>query len=110
MSKMLMTLMLTLFAFGGVYAADKAADTKAADKKELTPQQQKMADCSAKNKGKTGDDYKKAQSECLKANGTPAAAAAPKTQQEKMAACSKANKGKTGDDYKKAQSECLKAS
>src|SRR6478672_8159128 len=88
MKKILMTLTLALFACGGAYAADKAADAKPADTKaadtkakEMTPQQQKMADCSKANKGKTGDEYKKAQSECLKAGGAPAAAAAPKTQQ-----------------------------
>ena len=70
-----------------------------------TPQS-RMAACSKANKGKKGDEFKKAQSECLKADS--AAAAAPVTQQQKMAACSKANKGKKGDDYKKAQSDCLK--
>ena len=71
-----------------------------------TPQQQRMATCSAQNKGKKGDDYKKAQSDCLKGNDTTAAA--PMTQQQKMAMCSKQNKGKKGDDYKKSQSDCLK--
>ena len=70
-----------------------------------TPQSN-MAACSKANKGKKGDEYKKAQRECLK--GQAAAEAAPQTQQQKMAACSKANKGKKGDDYKKAQSDCLK--
>jgi hypothetical protein len=96
MSRLINLLALSLFACGAAYAADKP----------MTPQQEKMAECSKANKGKTGDDYKKAQSDCLKADSKPAAK--PMTQQEKMAACSKANKGKTGDDYKKAQSECLK--
>jgi hypothetical protein len=73
---------------------------------DLTPQQERMKTCSAQNKGKKGDDYKKAQSDCLKGNDT--AAAAPMTPQQKMAMCSKQNKGKKGDDYKKAQSDCLK--
>ncbi len=74
-----------------------------------TAQQEKMAACAKANKGKKGDEYKKAQSDCLsgKADAAPAAAAAPMTQQEKMAACAKANKGKKGDEYKKAQSACL---
>ena len=72
----------------------------------MSSSQSRMATCSAQNKGKKGDDYKKAQSDCLK--GVDAAAAAPTTPQQKMAMCSKQNKGKKGDDYKKAQSDCLK--
>ena len=68
--------------------------------------QTKMATCSKQNKGLKGDEYKKAQSDCLK--GTTTAAAEPMTQQQKMAMCSKQNKGKKGDDYKKSQSDCLK--
>ena len=83
-------------AFQPAVAADAA----------MSSSQSRMATCSAQNKGKKGDDYKKAQSDCLK--GVDAVAAAPATQQQKMAMCSKQNKGKKGDDYKKAQSECLK--
>ena len=68
--------------------------------------QQRMAMCSTQNKGKKGDEYKQAQSACLK--GETAAAAPMMTPQEKMAMCSKQNKGKKGDDYKQAQSTCLK--
>ena len=72
----------------------------------MSSSQSKMAMCSKQNKGKTGDDYKKAQSDCLK--GVEPVAAGPMTQQQKMAMCSKQNKGKKGDEYKKAQSDCLK--
>lgn len=68
--------------------------------------QQKMADCAKANKGKKGDDYKAAQSACLKGDSV---AATPPTQQQKMAICSKQNKGKKGDDYKSAMSACLSA-
>ena len=85
-------------AFQPALAADAA----------MSSSQSKMAMCSKQNKGKTGDDYKKAQSDCLK-GVEPAAAAGPMTQQQKMAMCSKQNKGKKGDEYKKAQSDCLKA-
>ena len=85
-----------------IAAAPIAFQTARADD---TPQS-KMAACSKANKGKKGDDFKNAQSACLK--GETTAAAAPMTQQQKMAACSKANKGKKGDDYKNAQSACLK--
>jgi psiF repeat len=105
--KHLLTALALTVAAAGVFAADAAAP---AASKQLTPQQQKMADCSAANKGKKGDDYKSAQKACL--SGAPAAAAAPSaplTQQQKMAACSKQNKGKKGDDYKSAQKACLAA-
>ena len=102
--KHLITALALAIATTGVFAADAAAS------KPLTAQQQKMADCSAANKGKKGDEFKAAQKACL--SGTPAPAAAPSapmTQKEKMAACSKANKGKKGDDYKSAQKACLSA-
>ena len=97
--KQLITALALTLAAAGVFAADAAAS------KPLTAQQQKMADCSAANKGKKGDDYKNSQKACLSA----AAASTPMTQQQKMAACSKQNKGKKGDDYKNAQKACLAA-
>ena len=100
--KHLITALALTIAATGVFAADAAAS------KPLTAQQQKMADCSAANKGKKGDEYKSAQKACL--SGAPAAApSAPLTQQQKMAACSKQNKGKKGDDYKSSQKACLAA-
>ena len=45
----------------------------AAEAKDKTPQQQKMADCSKENAGKKGDEFKAAQKACL---AKPAAAAA----------------------------------
>ncbi|MET0312151.1 MAG: PsiF family protein [Burkholderiaceae bacterium] len=80
-------------AFGAAHAQDKPKNAG----------QAKMATCSKEAKGKKGDEYKNAVSECMKAE------AKPPTQQEKMAACSKGAKGKKGDDYKNAVSECLKA-
>ena len=99
--KQLITAIALSVAVAGVFAADAAAS------KPLTAQQQKMADCSAANKGKKGDEYKAAQKACL--SGEAAPASAPMTQQQKMAACSKQNKGKKGDDYKAAQKACLAA-
>ena len=103
--KQLITAIALSVAVAGVFAADAAS----APAKKLTPQQQKMADCSAANKGKTGDDYKSSQKACLSGTAAPAAASTPMTQQQKMAACSKQNKGKKGDDYKTAQKTCLAA-
>ena len=99
--KQLITAIALSVAVAGVFAADAAAS------KPLTAQQQKMADCSAANKGKKGAEYKAAQKACL--SGQAAPASAPMTQQQKMAACSKQNKGKKGDDYKSAQKACLSA-
>jgi len=99
--KQLITAIALSIAAAGVFAADAAAS------KPLTAQQQKMADCSAANKGKKGDEYKAAQKACL--SGQAAPASAPMTQKEKMAYCSKQNKGKKGDDYKAAQKACLAA-
>jgi hypothetical protein len=89
-----------------VFAAPLAFQPALAQDKAMSSSQSKMATCSKQNKGLKGDEYKKAQSDCLK--GETAAAATPMTQQQKMAMCSKQNKGKKGDDYKKAQSDCLK--
>jgi hypothetical protein len=101
--KHLITALALTVATAGVFAADAPAASK-----PLTASQQKMADCSAANKGKKGAEYKSAQKACL--SGAPAAAAsAPMTQQQKMAACSKQNKGKKGDDYKASQKACLAA-
>ena len=99
--KQLITALALTLAAAGVFAADAAAS------KPLTAQQQKMADCSAANKGKKGDEYKAAQKACL--SGQAAPASAPMTQKEKMAYCSKQNKGKKGDDFKNAQKACLSA-
>ena len=106
--KHLITALALTVAAVGVFAADTTPPAKAEGaSKPLSASQQKMADCSAANKGKKGDDYKTAQKACL--SGTPAPAAAPMTQQQKMAACSKQNQGKKGDDYKAAQKACLAA-
>ncbi|NII71554.1 hypothetical protein FHW84_000110 [Dyella sp. SG562] len=75
-------------------------------KKELTPQQQRMADCNKQATGKKGDERKAFMSSCLKGE---AAAPAKMTQQEKMKACNADTKAKTlkGDDRKKFMSSCL---
>ena len=70
--KQLITALALTLAAAGVFAADAAAS------KPLSASQQKMADCSAANKGKKGDEYKSAQKACLA--GAPAAASAPLTQ------------------------------
>ena len=117
-----------MLAFGVASAAPAAAPATAA---APAAKHTKMGDCAAANKGKKGDEYKKAVSACMKKDSaTPAAAAAPAAaapaptpapattapdatkakgaQQQKMSDCAKANKGKKGDVYKAAMSACLK--
>jgi hypothetical protein len=73
------------------------------DKKELTPQQQKMASCNkeAGSKKLAGDERKKFMSECLSADKM--------SQQEKMTMCNKqaGEKKLAGDERKKFMSGCL---
>jgi len=71
-----------------------------------TAQQQRMADCSAKNKGKKGDEYKAAQKACLSGDTKPANAS-----QERMKRCNAdaATKNLSGDARKSFMSSCLKA-
>jgi hypothetical protein len=89
-----------------------AATPQAAAKKELTPQQQRMADCSHQATGKKGADRKAFMSTCLKGKSTAAAMmpAAKATQQEKMKSCNAEAKTKAlkGADRKTFMSTCLK--
>lgn len=76
-----------------------------------TPQQQqRMAECSAKNKGLKGDAYKTAQSSCL--SGHAAETKPVNTQQERMRKCNADAGAKklAGDARKTFMSSCLKAS
>lgn len=108
MKKIIAAIIISLpFSAASVFAADPPA----------TPQQNKMAACSKENKGLKGDEFKKAQKECLSNHAMPAKDAAPAkavaatdqplNQKQKMSACSKQNKGLKGDEYKNAQKECL---
>jgi len=73
-----------------------------------TAQQQRMADCSHKNKGLTGDAYKNAQKACLAGKGETGGNA----QQERMKKCNADAGAKqlSGDARKTFMSSCLKAS
>ncbi len=78
------------------------------EKKEMTPQQKRMATCNkdAGAKKLEGDARKTFMKECLSA-GKPAAAM---TQQDKMKACNKTagEKKLAGDERKNFMSDCLK--
>ncbi|KAG0739988.1 hypothetical protein G6F24_017166 [Rhizopus arrhizus] len=93
--------------FFGAYAQTPAAPAPA---KTPTPQQQRMADCSAKNKGLKGDAYKTAQSACLSGHAAETKAVNP--QQERMRKCTADAGAKqlAGDARKTCMSSCLKAS
>lgn len=94
-----------------------------AQKKELSPQQQRMGECAHEGKGKKGDDYRQFMKECLKNKkaavaAAPAASAATKptaaaaaSQKERMKSCNAQAKDKSlkGDARKSFMSECLKA-
>lgn len=79
--------------------------------KALTPQQQRMSDCSHNSKGMKGDERSAFMSSCLKGKATPAtAAASSSSQQSKMTACNADAKTKQlkGADRKAFMSDCLK--
>ena len=108
-----------ILVLAALAAATAFAVTAAeAPKKPLTPQQQRMSDCSHESKGMKGDAHKKFMSECLKSKDAPAdvkaamakAAPAKTTQQEKMKTCNvqAGQKSLKGDERKKFMSECLK--
>ena len=104
-----------------------------AQKKELTPQQQRMGECAHEGKGQKGAEYKQFMKDCLKskkdvsaaapaaktpaaAPAVPASAAAPKqaaatSQKDKMKSCNAQAKEKSlkGDARKSFMSDCLKA-
>jgi hypothetical protein len=86
-------------------AAPVMAQTPA---KTLTPQQQRMSDCSKASAGKKGDDYKSSVSTCMK--GEPAKPALSSSQQ-RMKDCNATAKtqGLKGDPYKASVNACLKA-
>jgi hypothetical protein len=81
------------------------AAVAADEKKEMTPQQQKMASCNkeAGDKKLAGEDRKKFMSTCLSGDSKKM------TQQEKMTFCNKeaGDKKLAGEDRKKFMSSCL---
>ena len=90
----------------GAHAADDAKP-----KKELTPQQQRMSDCSKQSKGMGKDEKKTFMSACLKGEAASAPTAMT-PQQTKMKTCNADYKasGKTGKaEHDKFMKECLSA-
>ena len=67
-------------------AALCAAPALAQDKKEMTPQQQRMGDCSkqASDKGMKGDDRNAFMSTCLKGGGDKTAACNAQADEKKL--------------------------
>ena len=81
------------------------AAVAADEKKEMTPQQQKMASCNkeAGDQKLAGDERKKFMSTCLSAGGKKV------SQQDKMTSCNKeaGDKKLAGEERKKFMSSCL---
>jgi len=100
----------TILAVATIFAASALCTFAADAKKELSPQQQRMADCSSKSKGMKGDAHKTFMSDCLKGDSAATTAAAKPTQQEKMKSCNTEAGGKKlkGDERKAFMSTCLK--
>ena len=96
------SLALALAVSATAFAAPQA-------KKELTPQQQRMADCNKQATGKKGDERKAFMSSCLKGETAAASAPAMTDQQAKMKTCNADAKGKTGDARKAFMKDCLSA-
>ncbi len=78
----------------------------AQNKKPLTPQQQRLAECSVKAKGLKGDEYRKARNECLKGGAVTVKQRTP--QQQKLAQCNARAKGLKGAEFKRMRDSCLR--
>lgn len=105
MIKLFAALMLALpLAAGTAFAQDKKVEPKKEEKKEMTPQQKKMGECSTAAKGLKGDEYKKKHAECMKDEKS----AGKDEKKTKLAECSSAAKGLKGDEYKKKRDDCMK--
>jgi hypothetical protein len=99
---------ISTIAFALVVLLLSVTSARAADEpKTLTPQQQKMSDCSAQAKTKAlkGDERKTFMSDCLKADAPTAT-----SQQQKMKDCNKQATGKKGDERKEFMKHCLSGS
>lgn len=100
--------LVVAFAIGGLASAGSVYGAE--NGKQLTPQQQRMSECSkmAGEKGLKGDDRKQFMSSCLsgKSEAGPAAASG---QQDKMKSCNAeaTKQNLKGDDRKKFMSSCL---
>lgn len=90
----------------GAHAADDAKP-----KKELTPQQQRMSDCSKQSKGMSKDEKSPFMSACLKGEAASAPAKKLTPQQQKMSTCNADFKssGKKSAEHKAFMKECLAA-
>ncbi|WP_369943590.1 PsiF family protein [Xanthomonas medicagonis] len=98
------SLPLAMYLLLSLSAAPLLAD---AATKPQTAQQSLMAQCSAQNKGKKGDEYKSAQKACLSGNAAPASGNAA---QQRMKDCNAkaATQKLQGDARKTFMSGCLK--
>lgn len=109
-----MTMRLSLLAASAVLAFATVSAHAAQTGKTLTPQQQRMAECSHQSKGKKGAEHKAFMSACLKGKsmGTPmhSEKTGKMTQRERMKSCNVEAKSKAlkGAARKTFMSSCLK--
>lgn len=106
MGKPFRLLLAASLAVAGAFTLSAPA-LAATQGKTLTPQQQRMADCSKQATGKKGAEHKAFMKSCLKGG---AAAPAKMTQQERMKKCNAdaSKQGLKGDARKSFMSTCLK--
>jgi hypothetical protein len=106
---LLPTRMFTLAALLAATLASAPAMSQMAAK-ALTPQQQRMSDCSKTSAGKSGDDRKAYMSTCLKGEpAKPAKALSASQQRMKDCNATAATQSLSGDKRKTFMSTCLKA-
>ena len=105
-----MTMRLSLLAASAVLAFATVSAHAAQTGKTLTPQQQRMAECSHQSKGKKGAEHKAFMSACLKGKSMNSEKGKKMTQRERMKACNVEAKGKSlkGAERKSFMSSCLK--
>jgi hypothetical protein len=105
---------LALIAALGLCTGASLAQAK--DVKPLTPQQQRMSDCSKQSKGLKGDERRAFMSSCLKGGNKPAGATqaqpvaqARSAQQNRMKTCNADAKARAlkGAERKHFMSDCL---
>jgi hypothetical protein len=101
--------LLSLWCATPVLAQTAAPAAPATPGKTLTPQQQRMSECSTANKGKTGEAYKAGVASCLKAKPAEEKTLTPQQQRMKDCNAQAATQSLSGDKRKTFMSTCLKS-
>ena len=120
MKKLIVPMFLVLAASAFAFSSSASA----AEGKAMTPQREKMANCAHENKGKKGQEYRQAMSECLHGksmgmmkneehqdkSGEKKAEGRMSSSREQMKTCNAQAKDQKlkGKDRKDFMNECLK--